>query len=303
MTAAPKAGGLAAPLQVLLAGAIDYAGLFPPAGLEMSTAVTHYLIHRDSPDWWALGRFVVPATRLAEFSEAVGRLSPPDPLRLSVVIGPEIAAELALLDRFETGARGWAHIEAVEVRAPNAAKAPEVLAALPDQWLRYIEVPVGGEAEGILDLVAGAGPFAKVRTGGTIPEAFPHSPALARFLAACAERRLPFKATAGLHHPLRGSFPLTYQWEAKRATMYGYLNVALAAAMLWAGNRDLPAVEAALTETVPSALQLGTDALGWRSERFDPAFLAGFRRDFFHGFGSCSFHEPLDELAVLMAPQ
>ena len=57
-------------LHTLLHGSIDYAGLFPPAELDMSAAVTSYADYRRSPHRWALGRFVVPFNRLAELETA-----------------------------------------------------------------------------------------------------------------------------------------------------------------------------------------------------------------------------------------
>src|SRR6185503_10637343 len=47
---------------------IDYAGLFPPAGQDMSAAVREYAKHLNGPDRDLLGRFVVPVTRLNEFT-------------------------------------------------------------------------------------------------------------------------------------------------------------------------------------------------------------------------------------------
>ena len=43
----------------LLNGLIDYAGLFPPAGEDMRTAVHNYADYLRSPDRSAPGRFVV----------------------------------------------------------------------------------------------------------------------------------------------------------------------------------------------------------------------------------------------------
>jgi hypothetical protein len=46
-------------LEALLAGAIDYAGCFPPASLPLEQAVKNYLSYRTGPHGWMLGRFVV----------------------------------------------------------------------------------------------------------------------------------------------------------------------------------------------------------------------------------------------------
>ena len=45
-----------ASLHALLTGAIDYAGLFPPAKLDMRDAVARYADYRGTSESWALGR-------------------------------------------------------------------------------------------------------------------------------------------------------------------------------------------------------------------------------------------------------
>jgi hypothetical protein len=54
-------------IEILLDGILDYAGLFPPADLEMSQAVARYNDYRNGPDSWMLGRFICPVARLSEF--------------------------------------------------------------------------------------------------------------------------------------------------------------------------------------------------------------------------------------------
>jgi hypothetical protein len=52
---------------------------------------------------------------------------------------------------------------------------------------------------------------AKIRTGGVTADVIPSVEQIAEFLAACAEANVPFKATAGLHHPLRSVQQLRYE--------------------------------------------------------------------------------------------
>src|SRR5579863_9372630 len=52
-----------ASLRALLAGSIDYAGMFPPAGLTLTEAIDRYRQYRGSQASWMLGRFVVPAAQ------------------------------------------------------------------------------------------------------------------------------------------------------------------------------------------------------------------------------------------------
>ena len=56
----------------LLAGLIDYAGLYPPASLDMPSAVGNYLTYRRGPHAAALGRFVVGLDHIAALREAAG---------------------------------------------------------------------------------------------------------------------------------------------------------------------------------------------------------------------------------------
>lgn len=287
MTAIPA---VAAPIHALLARAIDYAGLFPPAGLEAGPALENYLGYRKSEAAWALGRFVVTAARLEQLPDHSER-----PVPLSVVVGPEISEELQRIERFRRSKPAGAYaIEALEIKGDPGHSTWE-------DGLRYFEIPLDESLDRRLASVRGAG-FAKVRTGGTTPEAFPSVDRLTRFLTAAAGLRVPFKATAGLHHPVRGSYRLTYQAGAPSAIMYGYLNLATAAMLAWsrAGREE---IEAALLESDPQAIRFDSGAIRWRGHRWPTDLLAQIRRDFFHGFGSCSFREPLDELGPLAQPR
>ncbi|MBE0564871.1 MAG: hypothetical protein IH621_02865, partial [Krumholzibacteria bacterium] len=56
--------------RAFMEGLIDYAGLFPPAGLDMPAAVAGYAAHRTLPEAWMLGRFIAPAEALPAFAAA-----------------------------------------------------------------------------------------------------------------------------------------------------------------------------------------------------------------------------------------
>ena len=74
---------------------------------------------------------------------------------------------------------------------------------------------------------------AKIRSGGEVASAIPEESRVLEFLRIASERRLAFKATAGLHHPLRAMQRLTYKPDSPQAVMHGFLNVFCAAALLW----------------------------------------------------------------------
>jgi hypothetical protein len=144
----------------------------------------------------------------------------------------------------------------------------------------------------LLDAIQRHGQRAKIRTGGITPDAFPAIDDIAGFLRACKAKGVAFKATAGLHHPLRCVKPLTYEPNAPTGTMHGFLNLFLAAAML-------DHADAILGETDPQAFAFDDEGASWRGHRVSTEALRTMRRDFATSFGSCSFEEPIRDLREL----
>jgi hypothetical protein len=294
-------------LHTLLAGSIDYAGLFPPAALDLPTAVRHYAEYRAGPDAWALGRFVVSSARLVELEEAVESLAPrapAEPWRLSVLSGADPAAELEALGELNCrhAAQGATALsgDVVEAKAGSVDAIERVLAAVPRWATAYVEVPLEPDPAPLVAAIARRGGRAKARTGGVTADAFPAPEALLRFLRAVTDAGVPFKLTAGLHHPLRAEYRLTYEPAGPRGTMYGFLNVFLAAAFLRAGLTDADALRL-LEERDPAAFRFTPDAIEWRGRRVTRSVIAATRAQGLAGFGSCSFTEPVDELKALPA--
>jgi hypothetical protein len=289
-------------------GLVDYAGLFPPASLDMLRAVQQHREYLMGKDRWALGRFVVPASRLGEFSAAFnevccGEREPTWPL--SVLASANDAAAIAELDQ------GAFSIDCVEMKASfhpadkdpsagapaSAAEASRLLEDFESGPAVYVEF-TAADVGAMLPVLARYGARAKIRTGGVTAEAFPSVETVADFLAACARAKVPFKATAGLHHAVRGSYKLTYEAQSARATMHGFVNVFLAAVLAWRGEGAR-----ALTETLAltdgSAFSFGEESVRWL--KFDAGVdeIEAARREFAVSYGSCSFTEPLEEVKRL----
>lgn len=159
---------------------------------------------------------------------------------------------------------------------------------------RKLSLPTYCEAP--LDQITDA--FAKIRTGGLTPDAIPRSEEIAEFLHGAASRRVPFKATAGLHHPIRSHRALTYAADSPRAVMLGFVNVFAAAlfAKLRAERRILVDI---LNETDPSAFRFLDGEMLCRGLGIGTAQIAEARHNFAHSFGSCSFEEPIADLKEL----
>jgi hypothetical protein len=289
---------LSAPaVRTLVAGAIDYAGLFPPAALPMRDAVRNYASYVDSTDAWALGRLVVPVARLGEFHEcAVTVRSRPDaPWRLSALAGAAGAADWATVEGFA----GRAYIvDALELRAASPQDVESAARRLPKDLEVFYEIPIDNDPAQFVAAIARAGGKAKVRTGGVTADAFPRTEDLARFIVTCARAAVPFKATAGLHHPLRAAYRLTYAADSPRGEMFGFVNLLLATAFARSGLAA-SAVAELLGERSATAIRFHTDAVEWRDRRIGIDALAETRATLALSFGSCSFTEPIEELGAL----
>lgn len=286
-------------LPTLLHGLIDYAGLFPPAKLPMADAVGHYANHRRGLHAAMLGRFILPLTLLAEFENEHSRLTSEARAgwQLSVLAGHDPAADLAAIRDFNSRQTA-ARIVSLETKAGTPADVARLTAPFPADFSIWVEIPAVADPGAHLAAVKAAGRGAKIRTGGVTPEVFPSPAAVTRFMLACREAGLPFKATAGLHHPLRGEFALTYEPGSPTATMFGFLNIFLAAALIHGGGGEAEAI-ALLGETDPGVFAVAPDAITWRSHRFTTAAIASARQDFSRSFGSCSFAEPIEGLLAL----
>ena len=277
--------------------------MWPDSRFSMTASLSAR--YRSGPDAWALGRFVVPAARLDELESASSGLLPPgseEPWRLSVLIGTDPAADLRRLEdlncRHAAAGAGALVADVVELKAETADDAEAELAGLPRHLAAFVELPLARDPEPALAVIARHGAGAKVRTGGVTEDAFPTTDDLLRFLRAAVGAGVPFKATAGLHHPLRARYRLTYEPDSASGTMFGFLNLFLAAAFMRNGMSDGDARQL-LEERDAASLHFDRDAISWRGHRLDASHLAEARRSGLGSFGSCSFEEPIGDLTSL----
>jgi hypothetical protein len=289
----------------LLAGLFDYAGLFPPAALPMEKALRDYAGYRQGPERRALNRVVVPARRLTEFGTLLHGLPRdlrgPGPWRVTAIAGDDLPADLRSVREFTTRhGPSLAWIESLEATARIPSQVARAREAVPSGPGLILELPLDADLPALVHAVKAARARAKIRTGGRRAADIPTPDAVLGFLEVCAREHVPFKATAGLHHPVRGLAPLGYEPDAERVTMLGYLNVLLAAIALWHG-RGLAEARRLLEDEDRDAFQLRQDEIAWRSLHFTTAEIAEARRLFATTVGSCSFTEPLEELRELGA--
>jgi hypothetical protein len=305
-------------VQTLLTGLIDYAGLFPPAGLGMSDATTSFARDLGGPDAFALSKFICPASRLGELSETARVLMPgtyatsgyremalqTDPWAISVVGDLPLEETLDAIDAFnaahDTEEKGLARVRALEIRGNDARTIDGMIEAIPEDLPAFFELPLDTDFRGLVATLAGnPGIGGKVRCGGVEPGMIPDADRVAAFIVACAAADVPFKATAGLHHPVRAEQDLTYEDGAPRAVMHGFLNVFIGASLARVKRLDAGKITEILEETDPGAFRLEEDLAGWRDWTVDRTQFARCRESFCLGYGSCSFSEPLADLRAL----
>ncbi len=292
----PHSPAVGAALRALLTGLIDYAGLFPPAGLGMHDAVRNYhsyVVGEHSGDAWMLGRFVLPAARLHEFSEAVDQTgADASHWRVSVLA---TAADRHIIESFSR-----ARVESLEVRAATAEEIKETAAAFEGRYQLYYEIPPQNW-KSLLKNVGVAHGRAKIRTGGEAPAAIPPEGSVLEFLRLASERRLAFKATAGLHHPLRSVQRLTYAPDSPTAMMHGFVNVFAAATLLWHEPKMSQEAAWILAERDPDAVSVEGERMTWHNSSISLSAeqIRMAREHFAISFGSCSFLEPTADLRAL----
>lgn len=277
-------------MESALAGLFDYAGIFPPAGLDLRMAVRNYLEYQQGRHAWALGCMVIDEHGLSALQEAAEDET--YNLRLSAITTD---MDLAPVSRY---IEKKLPIAMVEVKAADRGAILRSKEDFPAGVAVYVEVPMGLTDSGMLDAMDQAGMRAKLRMGGVVAEAFPTAESVTAALKTLAERRMAFKATAGLHHPLRSRHPFTYQPDSKVGMMHGFMNLVCAAALVWFGGE---ADEAArlLEERDSRAWQVEHEAIRWRSREWSTEQLREVRERFLISIGSCSFSEPISDLEAL----
>lgn len=291
-------------LKALLSSVVDYAGLFPPAKLDMEQAISNYAQYQATPYNWMLGHFVVPASRLDELEELLPRFALKQ-WSIAAILSGDVELQLDWVHSLHN--QNQIAIAALEFPPLPPAEIEKIGPRLPPEVDSFFEIPLKGDIDAYLAAVQHTRASAKVRTGGITADAFPNTAQLCQFIVACAKAQVPFKATAGLHHALPANYCLTYEPNSPLSHMHGFLNVAILAALVyWQKVTPEEALEV-LKESSIEGFQLNADGIAWSVKRTYPvgnrylnlAEIEEVRKRFFRSFGSCSFQEPIDDLKEL----
>ncbi len=312
-------------LQLFVSKLIDYAGLFPPASLDLKSAFYNYLSYiSGSPYTWMLAKFICPASKLSELDKLIEneKITFNSPLSFSVLGSTSVHSsefldsinhDVSLISGFKSKYSGKINIDAYETRLPddifsikgddvlydtirlaseklgkiNSKQLPLFLESLPDENL-----PVLADAISKHNWSGGKSAY-KLRTGGVAAASFPPSEKIAFAIKTCLDREVPMKCTAGLHHPIR------HYNESVKTKMHGFINVFGAGILNVCLNLSEDVMTEILDDEEADNFHFSDNSFGWKDYHVLASRIQEAREEFMISYGSCSFDEPVDDLKSL----
>jgi len=305
---------------------IDYAGLFPPAKLDLKTSLENYIKFKNSEHSFLLSKFICPVNLLGELIQLISKSHKDEKLNLSLLIQSSdketdfktiVKENLEKIkDEILNCGKGIS-IDAIELKLPsellNSYKEDEIISLLDyisseirnsfdKELFFFIEGQFSEdskkETKKLIDSIyhhnikfndAGY----KLRTGGITPEMFPSTELVAYSLKECIDRSVKIKFTAGLHHPFRH-----YDYEL-RTFMHGFINIFSAGLIAHRHNLSLGGMNEIISDENGNNFVYTVDCFSWKDWELCRDEIALARKELMLSFGSCSFDEPVEDLKKL----
>ena len=310
--------------RLLLNGLFDYAGLFPPANLSMEDAVAEYVSHQREDDHWMTGPFVCTVKRLESLVREASLYPDIAPIEVSLIPRPpnegesyadQFGLDVGQIESVLAGHPDVIRPVMIELKAPSVAltSVSEMIACLSQISSHsalhtmgveriYIEIErtnafafdLETACQALKEMAFGPIRFGlKIRCGGVEEHQYPSTRDIAIFLSTALRERCQFKATAGLHHPVR------HFNEEAGVTMHGFLNVffaALVSAKFSPGPAELMRV---LEDQDPHHFEFVDGGIRYRDWFVSESDIEHTRKERALSIGSCSFAEPRQDLLDL----
>jgi hypothetical protein len=301
--------------RAFFSGLVDYAGLFPPAGLDLIEAVGNYRTYLDRPERWILSRFIATAAHVEQLREESLRMfTAQHPLAVSLVSrdpASDITRVVAKLKQSE----GRVAIGSAEVvidcnkdLAQQLSAHDSILKELDSSGLHiplFYEVPPTESWDKVFDQVVDAIDMArthtarmigcKLRCGGLQPQLIPPPDRIAHVLHGCASRSIPLKCTAGLHQPFRHADHL----DGKPVMTHGYFNVFFAGIVANTQRASVEELLAIVSESDVVDAVFSDEGISWLGRTISTEEIQRAREERVISYGSCSFEEPIEAAMAL----
>jgi len=284
-------------LRAFAEGLVDYAGLFPPATLELPQVVKNYIGYHKWAESWMLARLICPITQLNELGKNIRMLGGVEK-KIGVIglVGTTASStEIGTnINTFHQKYGDSAQIEAIESKL-NESSAKEAVSSLVSltPYTTFFETTNSDRIDELLKLLQQVGAGFKLRCGGLKPEEFPSAEELARSIILCREAKVPMKFTAGLHHPLR------HYNQTTLCKMHGFVNVFGGAMLAHVHHLPQKELENILSDEESSHFKFTEDAFHWNDLSIDVETITSLRQSRILSYGSCSFEEPIDDMKEL----
>jgi hypothetical protein len=321
-------------LRAFLSGLIDYAGLFPPAGLPLDEAIRNYARYRTEPEAWMLGRFICPVARLAELDRYVHALfQDGPPLALSVLAGKgntlaelpdSLRTDLKAATAFQAKHGARVKVDVVEIRLPadQGEREPEKLqeslvaaSEIIESEVRthvtpFFEGPQGpGWLQTVSDVLGGIAlansARAAERTAFCRPAGFKVRcggleasafPAPEHVANVIAQCR---DRAVALKATAGLHHPFRRFHASLRSHMHGFINVFGAAVLAATRRLSEEQIYWIIQTEDPGQFLFGDGSFRLGEFWASTAEIATAREQFATSFGSCSFDEPREDLRAL----
>lgn len=302
-------------------GLIDYAGLFPPAALELDEAITNYASYRTSEYAEMLSCFIIPSSRLTELDAYSHLFSQKPPFVFSVLGGNPTGMDAykksiqTLVEQSTAFVNKHGKnvvISVFEIKLPELSGEKafgqvlnETIQTLSDagftdsqlffepvrneNWNQTCEALTNALKKASIQKSAGF----KLRCGGISADLFPSIAEVAEAIYRTSSNGIALKATAGLHHPIR------HFSKDVNTKMHGFFNVFGATILAGAHQLNQTQITDILEDENPANFHFDDKRFAWKDFSIQLNELVNLRNQLATSYGSCSFDEPLDDLKAL----
>ena len=289
---------------------IDYAGLFPPAKLEIKPSLENYANYIQSKDKWMMSKFIIPTSRLNDIpDDVIRKYSDQHPLRLSL-ISKNICNDIDTVKEFLQTNYNSTIFSACESPVSDlSAFSKDILDVYKlvenhdlsfelfyelvsnDNWTNKINEAVSIISAFNAEHETNIG--FKLRCGGVESHMFPDAENIGKAIIACRDANVSMKFTAGLHHPIR------HYSKAVKTKMYGFFNIFVGGMIAHKFNLENGELTKILLDENPKNFIFDIDGLHWKAYSISNAEVQHYRKKSFISYGSCSFNEPIEDLKKL----